>query len=129
MTDCIEIRGLRVLGRHGALARERDAAQPFSVDLDLFLDLGRAATTDELADTVDYGAVSEQVAGLVSTTSYALLEALAGAVADALLRDERIEAVTVRLHKLRPPIAVDVATVGVALTRRRPSSAPAGEDR
>ena len=49
-----------------------------------------------------------------------LLESLAGSVADAVLgADPRIDAVTVTLRKLRPPLAVDVSTVGVAITRVR----------
>ena len=52
--------------------------------------------------------------------SFELLEALAGAVAEATLAsDRRITAVTVDLRKLRPPLAVDIATVGVRITRRR----------
>ena len=48
-----------------------------------------------------------------------MLEALAEAVATSLLRNERIDAVTVGVRKLRPPIPLDIATVGVRITRRR----------
>ena len=62
--DRIELRGLRVLGAHGALPEERQRAQPFEVDLDLELDLRPAGRSDRLADTVDYGAVTEAVAAV-----------------------------------------------------------------
>jgi dihydroneopterin aldolase len=53
-------------------------------------------------------------------TSFELLEALAGAVAEAALAsDVRIAAVTVSLRKLQPPLAVDIGTVGVRITRHR----------
>lgn len=119
--DRIELRGLRAVGTHGVLAEERDRAQPFEVDLDLAVDLGPAGTSDDLADTVDYGAVADVVAACVSgPRSFALLEALAGHVADEVLDvDRRITAVTVGLRKLRPPLAVDIDTVGVRVVRIR----------
>ncbi len=119
--DLIQLRGLRVLGVHGVLPEEQGRAQPFEVDLDLAVDLALASASDRLADTVDYGSVADTAAGIVSgATSYALLEALAGAIAEATLAaDLRIRAVTVGLRKLQPPLAVDISTVGVRVTRRQ----------
>lgn len=118
--DRIQLRGLRVLGTHGVLPEEATRAQPFEVDLDMAVDLGPAAGSDRLADTVDYGEVAAAVAAVVSGPSFDLLEALAGAVASATLAsDPRITSVTVHLRKLRPPVAVDVADVGVRITRHR----------
>ena len=119
--DRIELRGLRSVGTHGVLVEEQERAQPFEVDLDLAVDLRPAGVSDSLADTVDYGAVADVVAATVSgTRSFALLEALAWHVADAVLGvDHRITAVTVVLRKLRPPVAVDIDTVGVRVVRTR----------
>lgn len=119
--DRIELRGLRVVGTHGVLTEERERAQPFEVDLDLVVDLRPAGVSDALADTVDYGAVVDTVATTVSgPRSFALLEALAWHVADAVLDvDHRINGVTVALRKLRPPLAVDIDTVGVRVVRTR----------
>jgi len=117
----IELRGLRAVGTHGVLVEEQERAQPFEIDLDLVVDLRPAGVSDTLADTVDYGAVAllaaETVAG---PRSFALLEALAWHVADAVLDlDHRITGVTVALRKLRPPLAVDIDTVGVRVVRDR----------
>ena len=92
-------------GTHGVLVEEQERAQPFEVDLDLDVDLRPAGVSDALADTVDYGAVADVVAATVSgARSFALLEALAWHVADAVLDvDHRIRGVTVGLRKLRPP--------------------------
>ena len=100
---------------------EQVRAQPFEVDLDLSVDIRPAGRSDALADTVDYGAVADVVAAVVSgPRSFALLEALAAAVADAVLGvDPRIAKVTVALRKLRPPLAVDIDTVGVRMSRFR----------
>ncbi len=48
-----------------------------------------------------------------------LLESLAGAIAELVLEDLHIEAVTVVVRKLRPPLDPQVASTGVRLHRRR----------
>lgn len=118
--DRIEIRRLRLVGTHGVLPEERQRAQPFTVDLDLWLDTTAAGASDDLADTVDYGAVVAAVAQVVQGTSHRLLESLAGAVADtALAHDPRVATVAVTVTKVRPPLPFDVGGVGVRVVRRR----------
>jgi 7,8-dihydroneopterin aldolase/epimerase/oxygenase len=119
--DRIQLRGLRVVGTHGVLPEEKNRAQPFEVDLDLSVDLGLAATSDNLKDTVNYAEVADATTAIVAgPTSYDLLEALAGAIAAAALSsDLRVTAVTVSLRKLQPPLAADIASVGVRITRRQ----------
>lgn len=119
MTDRIELRGLRATGIHGVLPEERDRAQPFEIDVDIEADLGPAGSSDHLADTVDYGAVVEAVAGVVTDESYALLERLAQRIADVILQQAGARGVTVTVRKLRPPVAVDLASAAVTITRRR----------
>lgn len=121
MTDGIELRGLRLVARHGALPEERARPQPFELDLDVSVDLGVAARTDELEDTADYGALLEAAVAAFTGSSHRLLERAAAAVADALLAQPRVEAVEVRVRKLRPPVPHDLASAGVRLSRRRSS--------
>lgn len=119
MSDRIELLGLRLLGTHGALAFEKLSPQPFELDIWLESDFAKPASSDDLVDAVDY---SEIVAGarlVVEDEHYALLESLAEAVAQKILVDQRIEAVTVRLTKLRPPVPADLQSAGVTITRRR----------
>lgn len=118
-SDRIELRGLRVLGCHGALQGEQDTAQPFEVDLELEADLREAALNDELASTVDYSRVVDAAVSVVSRQSYKLLEALAQAIAGAVLEIGGVRAVTVSVRKLRPPVAADMASAGVRLHRER----------
>ncbi|HZD65344.1 MAG TPA: dihydroneopterin aldolase [Acidimicrobiales bacterium] len=123
--DHIELRGLRVLGTHGALPEERHRAQPFELDLDLELDLTRAGRSDQLGDTVDYGAVVRQVVEVVGGQRFTLLEALAQAVVDTVLDHPLVAATTVVVRKVRPPVAADLSSAGVRLTRRGAGSSPA----
>ena len=118
--DRIEIRDLRVVGVHGVLPEERERAQPFSVDIVAWVDMAAAQRSDDLADTVDYGALAQTAADVVGQRSFQLLEALAGRLAEALLIvDSRLEAVEVTVRKLRPPLALDVASTGVQVLRSR----------
>ncbi|MGH9151907.1 MAG: dihydroneopterin aldolase [Acidimicrobiales bacterium] len=115
----IELRGLRVVGRHGALDEEQARDQPFEVDLDVETALDAAAASDELSDTVDYGRLVSGVVAVVAGERYRLLERLAGRIAEVVLADERVAGVTVAVRKLRPPVPHDLATAGVRITRRR----------
>ena len=120
MNDRIEIRDLRLTGVHGVLPEERERAQPFSLDIVAWLDMDAAQQSDDLADTVDYGALAAAAADVVGGRSYRLLEALAGRLANALLiTDPRLEAVEVTVRKLRPPLALDVGSTGVRVRRAR----------
>ena len=119
--DRIELRGLRVLGTHGVLDEERHRAQPFEVDVDLVADLGAAGRSDDLSDTVDYGAVAAAAAAVVAGSHSDLLEHLAERVADAVLDagGGRVSEVEVVVRKLRPPVPQDLASSGVRIRRRR----------
>lgn len=120
--DRIEVRGLRVDGVHGVLEDERARAQPFEVDLDLYLDTAPAGSHDDLALTADYAAAVDAAAAVIAGPPRSLLESLAGDIATRLLDDRRVEAVTVTVRKLRPPLALEVDTTGVRVHRRRPGA-------
>jgi dihydroneopterin aldolase/2-amino-4-hydroxy-6-hydroxymethyldihydropteridine diphosphokinase len=115
----IELRGLRLMGRHGVGELERQSAQPFELDLDVFVDTSRSAISDDVSDTIDYQALVDAASRVVTGQSFRLLEALAGKVAEEVLADERVERVDVSVRKLRPPVPFDIRSAGVRITRSR----------
>ena len=117
--DRIEIRGLRVRGRHGVYEEEKRHGQPFVVDVTLERDLSAAAASDSLGETVDYGTLAQQVADAVATTRFDLIEALAGHIADLALTDPSVAAVEVRVCKPEAPIDLDLHEVAVVLRREQ----------
>jgi len=117
--DRIELRGLRVRGHHGVLPEERRDGQDFVVDVVAWLDLRAAARSDDLADTLDYGALAQRVAAIVGGEPCDLIEAVAGRVADEVLGDARVRAVEVTLHKPQAPIPLEFADVAVVVQRSR----------
>lgn len=121
--DRIALRGLRLVGTHGVLPEEQERAQPFEVDVEIVADLAAAGRSDALADTIDYGAVTAAVAAVVGGQHADLMEHLAQRIADAAFAvagDMAFE-VAVRVRKLRPPVAHDLAYAEVAICRRNPS--------
>ena len=120
MSDRIFLKGLLVHAHHGLLSHESEVGQRFVIDLDLTIDLSRAAASDHLTDTVSYADVAEVTLSTFKARNFNLLEAAAGAVADALLAAfTAIEAVTVTVHKPHAPIAAIFDDVGVVMTRGR----------
>ncbi|MFE0751667.1 dihydroneopterin aldolase [Gordonia sp. NPDC058843] len=117
MADRIELRGLKVRGNHGVFDHERADGQDFFIDVVLWLDLQAAAESDDLADTVDYGALAQQVAGIVGGEPRNLIEKVGAEVADSIMSDERISACEVTVHKPSAPIPLTFDDVAV-VTRR-----------
>jgi len=121
-SDLIQLVGLRAVGIVGVLPEERVRAQPLQLDVDLHVDVTAAGLSDALDDTVDYGAVCDALARTVEVARPELLERLAAQLVDAVFAvDARIEAVTLSVAKLRPPVPHDLASSGVRITRRRPA--------
>lgn len=119
MTDTVSITGIEVFARHGVLEDEREEGQVFSIDVSLELDLSRAGASDDLADTVDYGELARRVHERVSSEQWNLIEKVAERVADLVLDDRRVGAVTVTVHKPDAPISVPFRDVSVSISRVR----------
>ena len=120
--DRLSLLGMRFEARHGVHAEEKQTAQPFEVDLVLRADLAVPAATDALEATVDYGGLFDLVREIVEGPSFDLIEALAGAVARAVLAatdPALVDEVEVRVRKPKAPIAGAFDTVEAALIRRR----------
>ena len=116
--DVIQLRGLRVTCVVGVLPHERESAQPLEIDVDLFADLRAAGESDALADTVDYGSVTQLVEDRCVAEHAELLERLAHVIATELAGIEGVLAATVTVRKLRPPVPNDLASSAVRVTRR-----------
>ena len=110
---------MRFMGRHGLHEAEQVEVQPFAVDVELVLNLQPAGVEDDLARTIDYGAVFEVCRQVVESTSFRLVEALAEEIAHEILAEFPVPEVGVRVRKLRPPIEGTLAWAGVEILRRR----------
>ncbi len=109
----VELRSLQLHGHHGAEAEERERGQLFLFDV--AVDVGDDALTDRLENTVDYRDVARVVREVSDGRTFVLIEALAGAVADALLERLPVRRARVRVRKpqvrLEAPVEWSAATV------------------
>ncbi|GIE79914.1 7,8-dihydroneopterin aldolase [Actinoplanes philippinensis] len=119
MTGRITLTGLRARGNHGVYDFEREQGQDFVVDVTLDLDLGPAARSDDVADTVHYGELAGALVDVLTGEPVNLLERLADRLLDVCLADERVAAAEVTLHKPQAPIPHEFADVAVTLRRSR----------
>jgi 7,8-dihydroneopterin aldolase/epimerase/oxygenase len=111
----VEVRDLRVFGRHGVHEEERGRGQDFVFDVEL--EVGERGTSDRLEDAVDYVDVARAVKEVSDGHQFALLEALATAVADELERRFSPERVRVRVSKPEVRPAGLEGTVAATVTR------------
>ena len=125
MSDLIFIRGLSLHAYHGVMPYEGKVGQTFTIDLKLTIDLSAAARSDKVADTVSYDKVVECASTTFCAQKFKLIEAAAGAVADAVLaKFPRVREIEVTIHKPHAPIAATFSDVGVTLVRSRGGAKP-----
>ena len=96
----VELEALEIFGRHGVLEDERRDGQSFFYDISL--EVSEAAVSDRLEDAVDYREVAACVKEISDGRQFQLIEALAGAVADAIATRFPVERVRVRVRKPDP---------------------------
>jgi len=119
--DKIRIQDLLLRCIVGINPDERENKQDVVLNITLFADLTKAAASDEIDDTVNYRTIKNQVIELVESSSFYLVEKLAGEIAEVCLGNDLVEAVRVSVEK---PGALRFArSVGVEIMRFRATPA------
>jgi dihydroneopterin aldolase len=119
MSDRLAVRGIEIHAHHGVFDFERRDGQLFVIDFVLALDTAPAAAGDDLAATVDYGALVTAVKAAVEQDPVDLIETLAQRIADVCLGFEQVESVEVTVHKPHAPIAATFTDVALTIIRSR----------
>ncbi len=113
----LELYGLEVFGHHGAGEEERLRGQAYLYDLRL--EVSDGALSDRLEDAVDYRLAAALVEEVSGSRQFRLIEALAAAVADAIVERLPVERASVRVRKPSPPgLAVEHSAATVERSRR-----------
>src|SRR3954449_5105925 len=118
MSVTVELYGLEVPGAHGVEEEERGAPQTFLYDL--WLEVPDAATSDRLEATVDYRDVVHCVQEVSAGGRCRLLEAMAAAVAGALVDRFELEAARVRVRKPAVRLEAPIEWTAATVEKRRP---------
>jgi 7,8-dihydroneopterin aldolase/epimerase/oxygenase len=114
----IELAGLELYGYHGVNEDERHQGQTFVFDVWLEVPDGIGAS-DRIEDTIDYREVAALVREVSDGRAYRLLEALAAALAEALLVRFPADAARVRVRKPQVKLDPPVEHSAVTVERRR----------
>ena len=117
--DVITLSGLRAVGNHGVYDFERASTQDFIADLTLYVDTRSAASSDDLADTVDYSQVAEDAVAVMTGPAVFLIETLASRLAELALTYPRVVKAQVTVHKPMAPLRHQFSDVAVTVVRER----------
>ncbi|WP_430592043.1 dihydropteroate synthase [Humidisolicoccus flavus] len=117
--DMITLTGLEAFAHHGVFEHEREHGQRFVVDVVVWLDASRAGASDDLAATVHYGLLAEDVVAAVESSPVDLIETVAERIAAVVLRYEAAQRTRVVLHKPSAPISVPFADVSITIERSK----------
>jgi len=113
--DTLFISDLRVDAVIGIFDWERRIRQTLSVDLEVATDCAKAAATDDVAQAVNYKALTKQVVAFLQERQFQLVETAAERTADMVRTELGAPWVRLRLHK--PGALRDARDVGVAIER------------
>ncbi|MFH1851577.1 MAG: dihydroneopterin aldolase [Candidatus Neomarinimicrobiota bacterium] len=115
----IRLKNMQFYGYHGVHDSERGLGGKFEVDLELYVSLKKSIASDDLRDTIDYQAVYDTVEHSLQKHKFYLLEALAGHIAQALLKNFHIDSLLIRVRKPHAPVRGVLDTVEVEIERHR----------
>lgn len=111
----ITLEGLRFHARHGVMAQERQTGGDFVVTLRVGYPLETAMASDNVKDTLDYGALYQVVEREMNEPSN-LLEHVAGRIAKAVERAfPKVSSIDLKLMKLNPPMGADTEGASVEM--------------
>jgi dihydroneopterin aldolase len=113
--DCVFIEDLRIQTVIGVFDWEREITQTVSLDLQMDFDIRQAGKSDDIADTLDYKAVSKRLIQFVEASEFQLVEALAEHCAQIVLAEFPVSRVQLKLSK--PGAVRGSSAVGVMIER------------
>ena len=113
--DKVFIEGLEIEALIGIYDWERRIRQVLVFDLEMGFDNRRPAASDDIADTLDYKAVSKRLIAFVEASEFQLVETLAERCAEIILSE--FDVAHVRLKLSKPGAVRGAVAVGVIIER------------
>jgi dihydroneopterin aldolase len=101
--DKIFLNDLKIETIIGIYDWERETLQTLGFDLEMDWDIHKAAASDDITDTLDYGAIAETIVTFVKASRYQLIETLAEDLCSLLLKTYPIPKLKLTLSK---PVAL-----------------------
>ena len=115
--DTIFLSEVKVQTKLGVPEWERMVEQTIILDIEIGYDLSKACKSDDVADTIDYGAVVNRVKETLKQNSFKLVEALAEHVCQLILKE--FNALSVKVKIAKPTILPGLKALGVIIERKK----------
>lgn len=113
--DIIFLNEVKVQTKLGVPEWERMAPQTIILDIEIGCDLNKACKSDNVNDTIDYGAVVSRIRETLSDNSFQLVEALAEHICQLILKE--FGALSVKVKVAKPAILPGLKALGVVIER------------
>ncbi len=118
--DKISIENMEIYAYHGVYEDEKKEGQTFIISADLYTDIKKAASSDDLDDTVNYAYVCETIEKAAKDERCDLIETVAENIATAILKEYRgVKKAVITVKKPNAPIPYPFENVGVTVERSR----------
>ncbi|NLP43528.1 MAG: dihydroneopterin aldolase [Peptococcaceae bacterium] len=114
--NIIHLRGLEFYAYHGVLPAENGLGQKFIVDIDMYPAIW-PIDSDSIDRTINYAEVYAVIKDCMENKKYKLIETVAEAIADRVLKEFPCERVRVEVHKPNAPIPGIIRDVSVEIWR------------
>jgi dihydroneopterin aldolase len=113
--DILYIRNLKVDAVVGIFSWEKRIRQPLHLDLEIALDIRKAAATDDIQYALDYKTVSTRLTQFISQSEWHLIETLAEKIAALLMAEFGVTWLRLKLSK--PAALPSADSVGLMIER------------
>ncbi|ACT48970.1 dihydroneopterin aldolase [Methylotenera mobilis] len=115
--DTIFLSEVKVQTKLGVPEWERMTPQTIILDIEIGYDLSRACQSDDVNDTIDYGAVVGRVRDTLQENSFQLVEKLAEHLCQLILKE--FSALSVKIKVAKPTILPGLKALGVVIERKK----------
>ena len=113
--SCIYLQDLRFHAFHGVMEQEKTVGNDYIVNVKLNVNVQKAATSDNVSDTINYASVYDIISKAMSERSH-LIEHVAYKIGEKLIKAfPLITDLEINVKKLNPPIEAECSGAGVEI--------------
>lgn len=118
--DCIKIKNLEVFANHGVFKEEKSLGQKFILSLSVYFDQSRAAKTDDLNYSINYGQLCFEILERYKEKSFDLIESSCLDIIDFIFaKYKMVEKIDLEVKKPWAPVHTAVDMISIKMSRKR----------
>lgn len=115
--DKIILKNIAIFANHGAMREENVLGQRFYIDCTLYKSLKKAGLSDDLAQTIHYGEVHDEIVKVATSNEYKLIEALGENICKEIIIKFKVDKILIQIRKPSAPIAGILDYAAIELER------------